>query len=80
MYSPCSNSFYIAPETGHSLLFTSLCELEVMETPHFQWQESQQEEAIPFRGKAHLPKEGQTHTWPPARKNISGNDDFYLAL
>lgn len=47
-----------------------------METLHFQWQESQQEEAIPFRRKAHLLKEGQIHTWPPARKNISGNDDF----
>lgn len=31
-----------------------------METLHFQRQESQQEGAIPFRGKAHLLKEGQT--------------------
>lgn len=69
-YSPRSDSFHTAPETGHSLLFTSLCELEVMETLHFQWQESQQEEAIPFRGKAYLVKEGQIYTWPLARKRF----------
>lgn len=47
-----------------------------METLHFQWQASQQEEAIPFRGKAHLLKEGQIYTWPPAGKNLSGDGDL----
>lgn len=78
-YSPLSISFHIAPAMGDSLLphrpsWTASVGNSVfpmLETLYFQWGESQQEEAIPFRRKSHLFPEGQSYMQPLARKNSS---------